>query len=320
MTLPPTNTRVTENGRFAKVYAGVWIVLASVALAYMVAVAVQPSFIAQWLPTRSEPESNEMQRSAARFASDISGLRLSVGAIQREVASVQQTVAVTSTRENDLAARVAVLEDRTKTMLPVETAAATPAKSAAQRVAEAKAQRIAEKTPPTPTAKVPGKLTEPSDGTTTEPATSALETPATRFVVLNAPTAAQTTNPLATGSIIAPPPPAQGVPPARPVQAAATSFGPGLVKAVPTPAGPSGLEIASGPSLDALRLNWSLLSDRHAPELRNLEARYLNAGEGQPYRLVAGPVTTPDEAKRVCAQLQAKRVACRVTGFGGNAL
>jgi hypothetical protein len=83
---------------------------------------------------------------------------------------------------------------------------------------------------------------------------------------------------------------------------------------------PAAVELSSGPSLDALRLNWSLLADQNGAALKNLEPRYTNAGEGQPYQLVAGPIDTPEEAARVCAQLKAKRVACRVTGFGGNAL
>ncbi len=309
MTMAQINSRPRRNGRFAKLYAGTWTVLALLALAYMITLATNPSVLGNWTPERSTPETNEGQRSVARFATDLTGLRQSVGEIQRDMTALRTAVQIGTSRDKEMVERIAVLEERTKPQIPVVAEAAAPAapKTAAQRQTEARALKAAE------------KVATASASAVAADALPASEASTSRFVVLNAPVLPA--NPIATGSIPAnnPAPPAQGVP-APPVAAqASASFGPGAIRASAPPA-PAGLEIASGPSLEALRLNWSLLADRHASQLKNLEARYTSAGEGQPYQLLAGPISSADEAKRVCAQLQAKRVTCRVTGFGGNAL
>ena len=306
MTMAISNTRPRQSGRFAKAYAAAWTMLALLALAYMITLAVNPSVLGSWIPERSVPENNEGQRAVARFATDLTGLRQSVGEIQRDLTSLRVVVTANAVRDKELVDRIVALEERTKPAAVAEAAAPAAApKTAVQRQAETRAQKAAER------AVAATVAAEPAATIAQAPATSA-DALAQRFVVLNAPVASA--NPIATGSIA----PAQGVP-APPAAHAATAFGPGAIKAA-TPAAPAGLEIASGPSLDALRLNWSLLADRHAAQLKSLEARYLSAAEGQPYRLLAGPIGTSDEAKRVCAQLQAKQVPCRVTGFGGNAL
>ena len=316
MTMALSGPRPRPQTRFANIYAGVWALLALLALVYMVALAVNPSLIGSWIPERSDHETNEGQRSAARFATDISGLKQSVGDIQREMTSLRTTVIASATRDKALSERVTVLEERAKPIVTAEVAPPAAPKTLAQRQAEARALKAAERAaavaPPAAVGASAAISTAPTAPTDTSPPTA--EALASRFVVLNAPN-----SPIATGSIL--PPPAQGVPAPPAATQAAVSFGPGTIKAAPAAAtGPVGVEIANGPSLDALRLNWSLLAERHSSQLKNLEARYTSAGEGQPYQLLAGPITNQDEAKRVCAQLQAKRVACRVTGFGGNAL
>ena len=305
MTMASTHTRPRRTGQFAKLYAGSWTVLALLALTYMITLATNPSIIGNWTPERSAPETNEGQRSAARFATDVSGLRQSFGEIQREMAALSSVVQAGTSRDKEMLERIGVLEERSRTQAVVEAAAPPAPKTVVQRQAEARAQKMAEK----------AALAAAPTPATAENAASAAEASPSRFVVLNAP--APSANLLATGSI--PAAPAQGVPAPPAAMQSAVAFGPGAIKAA-TPSGPAGVEIASGPSLDTLRLNWSMLAERHAPQLKNLEARYTSAGEGQPYQLLAGPLSSPDEAKRVCAQLQAKRVACRVTGFGGNAL
>jgi SPOR domain len=308
MTMASTNTRPRRSGQFAKLYAGSWTVLALLALAYMITLATNPSILGNWTPERSTPETNEGQRAAARFATDLSGLRQSFGDIQREMAALNSSVQAGTSRDKEMLERISILEERIKPQAVVEAAApaAPPApKTAVQRQAEARAQKIAEKAATVGTAPAAA-----------ETAAATAEASQSRFVVLNAP--ALPANSIATGSIQAPP--AQGVPAPPAASQASAAFGPGAIKAAAAPSGPAGVEIASGPSLDSLRLNWSMLAERHAPQLKNLEARYTSAGEGQPYQLIAGPVASTDEAKRVCAQLQAKRVACRVTSFGGNAL
>lgn len=108
--------------------------------------------------------------------------------------------------------------------------------------------------------------------------------------------------------------------------AALTSFGPATITpAKPEPTtGPIGLRISNGPSLDALRLSWSLLSDRHSAQLKNLDARYaarVPEGDGDPtFDLIAGPIKTPAEARRICKALAAKNIPCQVGSFNGPSL
>jgi SPOR domain len=317
MALPQTRPRPT--GGFAKLYAGLWALLAAIALAYMVTLAIQPNLLGDFVPRGSEPESNLGQRAAARFATDIVGLRDSIGDIRRDVTTLRSVVSAGEARGRDLAERIAAVEERTKPAVVAEAsapAAIVPApKSVAQRQAELRAQRAAEKT--AAAAAQAAKTAAITEAAQAAPAP-------VNVTVLNAPAAAPA-NPIATGSLQLPP--AQGVPAPPPpaatapvVAATVAAFGPGAVKAATPPAGPVGVELASGPSLEVLRLNWSLLADRHGASLKSLEPRYTTAGDGQPYQLVAGPINTPEEAARVCSQLRAKKVNCRVTGFGGNAL
>ncbi|MEQ1711146.1 MAG: hypothetical protein ABL908_07080 [Hyphomicrobium sp.] len=104
-----------------------------------------------------------------------------------------------------------------------------------------------------------------------------------------------------------------------------TSFGPATVTtAKPEPTGPIGLRISNGPSLDSLRLSWSLLADRHSAQFRNMEARYaarVPEGDGDPsFDLIAGPVKTPAEARRICKALAAKNIPCQIGSFAGPSL
>jgi hypothetical protein len=97
------------------------------------------------------------------------------------------------------------------------------------------------------------------------------------------------------------------------------AFGPATVTPAPTPVA---VHLGAGSSLDALQLSWSLLSEQHHSVLQNLEPRYdtIGAGDALRYQLIAGPIATAAEAKRVCALLRAKKVACGVGPFVGEAL
>ncbi len=101
------------------------------------------------------------------------------------------------------------------------------------------------------------------------------------------------------------------------------TFGAPQVKPAATaPESPRGVQIATGPSVDALRLSWMLLSERHKEVLRNYEARFVPAtgGKAPTYRLIAGPIESTSAANRVCGELRARRVTCGVSAFGGEPL
>jgi hypothetical protein len=111
---------------------------------------------------------------------------------------------------------------------------------------------------------------------------------------------------ITTGSLPAPPPP--------PI-----TFGPATVRPAPAPVA---LHLGSGPSIEDLQRSWSLLSEQHHSVLQNLRPRYDTVGTGDSlrYQLIAGPIASAGEAKRVCALLRAKNVPCGVGPLVGEAL
>jgi hypothetical protein len=82
-----------------------------------------------------------------------------------------------------------------------------------------------------------------------------------------------------------------------------------------------GVQLAAGPSLDALRVSWNTLLERHAAALGPLQPRvaFPRAVSG-PYRLLAGPLATKADADKVCADMGIGRQNCFSTMFTGEPL
>ena len=120
--------------------------------------------------------------------------------------------------------------------------------------------------------------------------------------------------------------------PAKPKEASAARSAPAIetgsidtaAKApAPKPAkSPIGVLLATGPSVDALRLNWSILTDRHSDAVKNLNPRYVVSGNAndRSYGLVAGPVGSTTEAANVCKLMEKRGVPCEISLYRGNAL
>lgn len=106
----------------------------------------------------------------------------------------------------------------------------------------------------------------------------------------------------------------------------AISFGPPIVThatAQPAAGGDLiGVQIATGPSVDSLRLSWTLLNERHGDSIRAFQPRYTTdvSGAEQTYDLVVGPVASVDEAKKLCQELAMKATPCAVSRYTGDAL
>ena len=90
----------------------------------------------------------------------------------------------------------------------------------------------------------------------------------------------------------------------------------------PTPKALHAIQLTSASNLDALRLNWSLLSERHRQILGALQTRYRQTPgkPNAPYQLIAGPIRSTADAARICKELAISGVACRATSFSGEAL
>jgi hypothetical protein len=102
--------------------------------------------------------------------------------------------------------------------------------------------------------------------------------------------------------------------------APAITFGPAVV----TPAKEAaayGVQLAVAPSIEALRASWGLLVERHGATLATLRPHVVPPrSEGAPYRLVAGPLPSDAEARRLCAELQARQASCTSTTVLGEPL
>ena len=91
--------------------------------------------------------------------------------------------------------------------------------------------------------------------------------------------------------------------------------------AAPVKPAPVGVLLATGPSVDALRLSWSIINDRHGAAVKDLHPRYVVSGkpDERTYGLVAGPLETIADAKAMCKTMTENGVACEVSQYRGNA-
>ena len=187
-------------------------------------------------------------------------------------------------QEKAVTSRFSALEERVSTMAP-PAVAPTPSKQRGTERAVPKTAVQANALEPRPAIKIvsaPAAESAPHSETRTE-GLPAIET----------------------GSI---------APPAAPP----ISFG----EAVVTPAAPAfGVQLGAGPSLQALRLSWGQLVERHGATLASLEPRVVPPrADGGPYRLIAGPFASRSDADRACTEMGAKRNTCFSTTFFGQPL
>lgn len=106
--------------------------------------------------------------------------------------------------------------------------------------------------------------------------------------------------------------------PVEPPKPAVTAAGPPISA---RPAAGVGVQIASGPSLDAVRLSWQLMQDSHKAAFKALEPRVVEVpGDPPSFKLLAGPLSTGDEAEKLCERLRQRRVTCTVQPYAGKPL
>lgn len=263
--------------------ASAWVFAAAAAVAYLSVVVLRPDLIA-----RVEP--------AQMSVAEIEELRGDVDGLRREVADIRSTVTEAASQQKVIFDRLAALGAPVSQAIP-----------AAQPDGPPPALRL-------DSAPVNGPISPRADAAPVAAAGAAAKTVADAKVINGKPA-------LETGSV-KPAPPVAPVPAAKP--AAAPAEPPPFSAPVVTPAAkPVGVQIASGGSIDSLRLSWSLLSETHADKLKSLEPRYsLSVDNGSVvYNLMAGPVKSEAEAKKMCKALAAKAVPCKIVGeFGGAAL
>lgn len=287
-------------------YVAVWSLLGVVALGYIGLVTFAPGVVSNPNPIGGFSD-HDGQRFASRITSEITSIKDTIDKLQLDVAKVKTEVEGQAAGDKILAAQLTSLERRMGTPAGNVEASSEPSGAPDDKAAVTPLPLDIE----AEAAKPAGSPVQPRVVNAEKP--SAGE-PALETGSLSAAAAA------GAKAVKAGAKPAAA---AKPAQPAATAAAIDLGAAVVKPASkPVGVQISSGASVDSLRLSWSLLADRHADTLKNLEARYVARGdEAAPtYDLIAGPVKSKSEAQRVCKALAAKNVPCKVGDFLGEAL
>ncbi|HYD15935.1 MAG TPA: hypothetical protein VEA77_06005 [Hyphomicrobium sp.] len=283
-------------------YTLIWASAALVSLLYLVLLATQPAFVAGLLGANAKSaEADAAHQAIGQAVAEVHSLRETIDLFRNELIEVRAQVSSQTDATRDLMTRVATLETE-------------PATDPKQVAAAAKGAQ--------PPAK--GTKAAPDNTAAADPAQKAAAAAAAAKDAAAKKAAAAKAAPapgLETGSV------------AQPAVAAAAdpiTFGPPTVTTTatvppstsPVPGRLVGVQIAKGPSVDSLRLSWTLLNERHGESFRALQPRYTmdTTGPDQSYDLVVGPLASADEAKRLCQELAMKATPCTVSRFTGDAL
>ena len=271
--------------RFIRAYLVIWGVAAVGALGYLATLALQPESLAPSHPKVTEPDPS--LKAAVKALAEVGTVRQTVDTLQKDIGDLKGTVEQRNDTERTMQSRLAAVEERLAT-LPSSVTTSMPTNISPKK-AEAK----------TPEAKVPDKAA---------PKAAAVKPAPQKARVITVPdepagtTPANETKPIETGSITQP----------------EIVFGEAIVTRAEQL---YAVQLDSAVSLDALRMRWGLLVERHGSTLATLQPRYLAPrAQGGPYRLLAGPLTTAADAKGICGELRGQLPACSTTDFGGEPL
>lgn len=318
--------RAARSSGLPRGYVAAWAGLTCLAGLYITQVALQtvnlPQLIANAPATTPAPQVDSgLQAELATVRHSLSEFQRDVGRMRNELESRQQDSATV--------ASLSALEERMSMTTGIALAkTTTPASPAVANAPQAPAV--------TSTAALEAWTGKPD-----------AIAPEIRPFALAPPALEKLTAPIETGSIASPTnnqpnkmsgqlpkmipgqqlaavqvPPAAAIPQqavAAAPQAPPIAFGPAVVKAEPKP---FAVQLASGTSIDEIRYSWSILSEQNADSLGRLQPRYTaTASEtaGPTFDLLAGPVKTAADAKRICKALAGRGIDCKVASYSGEA-
>jgi len=284
----PSRAEKSGGGAFFRIYFAAWAFLAAGALAYLTLLTMHPTLIASPVPqpVASNPEN---ERNLTRVLTEMRTVSRSLSDLQKEVGQIRTSVTVLEDRDKAILARLTGVEERS------HSAEATPVVQSAATSSRAPDAKNGARPLTGPT--IQGYVEDGRSATVGRP------DPAPKIVATTPSSPTPPTSPQPTDAAEAP-----------------VVIGPGIVTSSSQPVS---IQIGSGPSLDSVRLTWSLLVERHRAHLRRLEPRVIpgSSMSDPPYQLLAGPIATAQEAQKVCQALRAKRVECTVVpGLVGETL
>ena len=282
MTKPAIDKPVRRKAPFTP-YAALWSMLGTLGLAYLGVAIFQPDLLSGLTPASAQLEhSAETQAALMKLSADVDGLKSSMASLQLDVSSVKSDVTNQAQQMQTLGTQVTAIEDKMRPAEGSQPQTGTDVIGAAEEAPVALDVAVDHAQPQT--------------------------------TIINA---SPEKSPIVTGSVDKAP--AKAKPKASAANSEEISFGPAVVKPVKKPIG---IELASSSSIDGLRLNWGQLAQQHGDKLKRLKARYTTNGDpaNPSFNLIAGPVKTKAEAIKLCKDLQAQAVSCKVGDFTGNAL
>jgi sporulation related protein len=278
----------TRSRRFIKFYLSTWALLASGALIYLAALAF-PAYV-------EAPAPRVSLKPAKDTPAEMTGVKVKP-VKTTEVKSLVEVQGSLSEIRKD----VSQLQEAVGERVVNEKVVETRLNALEDRVSTIDTQQEpASATPAPAVSKVPGISLLPAGQPrpVAEPPFKPVDEP---MAITTAPPPSP---PIETGSI---PPKAEIV------------FGEPVVKRAEAPE--MGVQLAAGPSLQAVRQRWESLSERHAGTLSTLQPRVVAPrGDGGVYRLLAGPLPTKADAERICAQIGVGGKACFATRYAGTPL
>ena len=342
----PASRQVARRSGLPRTYVVAWVALAAIASSYLGVVAVRSGIEPAGLIARATPgtvaTAPAPDTTAAKVTAEVLKLRQSLKDFQADIGHARIDLESRG-QDQSLVASLTAIEERMslETGMPLALAPAAAAQPTPAPVAPAPVAAVIVNQPAAPATVVAAAKLPPAQDAPPVPTPVAVvkpaPAPALEPFALAPASLEKLMQPLETGSLAAPPKPAglpkaipgPGMPapaplaaatPAATPQAAPIAFGPAIVKAEPKP---YAVQLASGPTLDSIKLSWSLLSDQHSDTLRNLQPRFKATGTeeaGQTFDLVAGPIKTAADAKKLCKALAARGTDCKVSPFTGEGL
>ncbi len=289
-------------------YVAVWVVLGGFALAYLTLLGLRPDALAGLKPAAgtADREVVALQRDVTRALADLDPLRNTLGKMKLDVTNLKTGMQAAADRDAQIAKRLNVLEGTSNSKTP-NAALPDPVRQkgadaggGVQMLNGSQAQTDAIDTASISRPAIALAATQPS---TIAPA-AVKPQPVKKKVPVKAP---------ATVPVKAP----AKVPVKAPVKTAA-------VKKAPAKEPPKvvGVQLATGPSVASLQLNWSVLADRNKDALGHLQPRYTTRGRPskRTYDLVAGPLGSAQQAEIVGKVLSARGHSCKVGTYRGNVL
>lgn len=295
----------TQKPRFDG-YSVLWIGLGLISASYLAAMT--------WQRTGGiEMALAPVTETLERLAGDIAELRQTTAAINVREQVTANRLAATESRLDGFAQTAANLPQSAQSQRPTNRAVLAEAPGSGGGVATAPP-------PPMPGVRMAGVEVVPAKAPQAAPHGEPIK-PARQIAVVTVPVATTAAAPVTKNGANAATRPAAAVTVVQP-QASLEGQGviPNSIQTGSLPARPAGLLVASGPSLDSIKLSWTVLNQNHAAVFGSLEPRIVPAADGSAFQLVAGPFASDAEAQKACATLKARGVGCRPAEYTGAPL